>query len=72
MRCIILTEQEAAAASGATGDGAALEPMPLIDGNFALPERVLFDPAHVEKIAALAILPRRSVGAGEFETVNID
>lgn len=58
MLMLILTPAVADAVRGPTSKGAALEPRPLADGDFALPERVLDDPAHAEHHALLATTPR--------------
>lgn len=59
MRMLILDAETATAVAGSTADGAALEPIPLADGTFALPARVLADPAHAERHAQLCGLPTR-------------
>lgn len=59
MDMLILDPGTADIVRGPTGPGAALEPRPLADGDFALPARVLEDPAHAEHHALLATMPRR-------------
>jgi len=59
MLMLILTAELAEQVRGPTGHGAALEPRPLADGTFALPARVLADPAHAEHHATLRDLPTR-------------
>lgn len=64
---IILTLEEAEAVRGPTSAGAALEPMPLLDGaTFVLPEAVLADPDHAARWGILAGLPRRDILPGEW------
>lgn len=58
MEMLILPPAVADAVRGPTAAGAALDPRPLADGGFALPERVLADPDHAEHHALLAGLPR--------------
>lgn len=53
---IILTSTDADQVRGLTMKGHALAPRPMVDGNFALPETVLNDPAHQSKRAFLATL----------------
>lgn len=67
MLMLILTEQQAAALRGPTGQGAALNPVILADGaTWVLPARVLDDPAHAAVHAVLAVLPQRAVDPSEF------
>lgn len=61
MMMIILDPANAEAVRGRTADGAALDPRPLADGTFALPECVLGDPAHIIWHTVLAAVPRRSL-----------
>lgn len=71
MRMLILDAETAAAVAGSTADGAALEPIPLADGTFALPARVLADPAHAAHHATLRDLPTREVAECAWaETVD--
>lgn len=64
---IILTSAEADAFRGPTSPGAALEPMPLADGDtFVLPAAVLSDPDHGPAHEALSALPCREVLPGEW------
>lgn len=58
MLLLILTAEQAAAVRGET-DRAALDPRPLADGSFALPERVLQDPSHAMHHVLLDVCPRR-------------
>jgi hypothetical protein len=53
MMMLILDTETATAVSGPM-----LDPRPLADGRFALPERVLSDPHHADHHARLAGLPR--------------
>jgi len=50
--------------------GAALEPRPMADGTFALPARVLDDPAHKRHHARLRRLPTRL--AAECAWLEVD
>ena len=59
MLVLILTPELAEQVRGSSAGGAALEPRPLADGTFALPARVLADPAHAERHATLRHLPTR-------------
>ena len=56
---ILLNAGQADAVRGpsATVEGAALEPIALVDGRFILPLAVLEDPAHALHRAPLAALP---------------
>lgn len=63
---IILTAPQAAGVAGPTAPGYALEPRALADGTFALPERVLTDPAHASRWPVLNPLPTRAVAANEW------
>jgi len=64
---IVLTASEADAVRGASGAGAALEPVALADGvTFVLPEAVLTDPAHAAHRDYLLGLPRRAIDASEW------
>ncbi len=67
MRHLILTSTQAARVRGATAKGAALDPVALTDGTFALPEAVLTDPAHAQHASRLKALPIRSVSDSEFQ-----
>jgi hypothetical protein len=57
MRMLILDAATAAAVAGETALGAALAPVPLMGGAFALPVRVLSDPAHALRHHVLRGLP---------------
>jgi hypothetical protein len=59
MRMLILEAATAAAVAGETELGAALAPVPLMGGGFALPVRVLSDPAHALHHQMLRGLPTR-------------
>ena len=59
MDMLILGPADAAAVTGPTADGAALQPRALADGDFALPARVLDDPAHAMHHALLSTMPTR-------------
>lgn len=61
---IILTTQDAELVRG--GTTYALEPVPLMDGSFALPPRVLEDPHHERHWQFLSSLPQREVSDEEF------
>lgn len=61
MLMLILDVETAAAVAGATAGGAVLEPRPLADGFFALPERVLDDPHHAQHYELLESCARRPV-----------
>lgn len=63
---IILTSEQAAAVRGPTAPGSALDPIPLADGSYVLPEAVLADPAHAIRHEALAALPTREVALDEY------
>jgi hypothetical protein len=63
---IILTGEQADAVRGPTAPGAALDPRPLVGGGWALPVRVLLDPAHEQHHALLADLPVREVPEEEW------
>ena len=57
MSYLILTPEQADSVRGETSPGFALSPVELADGTFMLPDRVLSDPAHESKWAALAKFP---------------
>jgi hypothetical protein len=59
MTMLVLDSATAAAVAGEDTAGHALRPRPLADGTFALPARVLADPAHARHHATLRKLPRR-------------
>ena len=59
MMMIILDAATAAAVGGGSRNGAALDPRPLADGDFALPARVLDDAAHADHHALLSTMPTR-------------
>lgn len=63
---IILTPEQAEAVRGESSPGAMLDPVPLADGSFVLPEAVLGDTAHAARFALLVTLPRRPVHPSEF------
>lgn len=63
---IILTAEQAETVRGETVAGHVLEPVPLADGTFVLPEAVLSDPAHAQWHDLLAGLPVRDVAREEF------
>lgn len=63
---IILTAAQADQVRGPTSPGAALEPVRLSDGTFALPETCATDPAHVMHHTLLQSLPARAVAADEY------
>lgn len=50
---IVMTQAEADAVRGETSPGHSLSPVPTLDGKYALPVRVLSDPAHASKHALL-------------------
>lgn len=58
---IVLTSAEADQVRGVTTPGHELKPVLLNDGNYALPDRVLTDPAHAEHHAFLSGLPTRTI-----------
>jgi hypothetical protein len=58
---ILLTAEHAAKVRGASTSGHELDPTPLDDGNFILPDRVLFDPGHAPHIPFLLTLPRCAI-----------
>lgn len=62
---IILTKAQADAVRGKSTPTAALEPIEMADGTFALPAAVLADPAHARALAALRTRPRRQVAAAD-------
>ena len=63
---IILTSAQADAVRGQSSPGFALDPRPLADGTYALPEAVLTDVNHASKWAILAPLPKRQVLPNEW------
>lgn len=63
---IILTLDQVEDVVGASSPRASLDPRPLKDGTFALPERVLVDPNHFAKWPMLCALPKRNVGTDEW------
>lgn len=63
---IILTLEQKEVVEGVSNRYAGLFPVPLKDGNYILPERVLSDPNHSEKWAFLATLPTRVVNETEL------
>lgn len=66
MILLILSSEDADAVRGPSAQGAALYPVPLLDGSFALPLSVLLDPAHAHHHARLVNLDRRDVAPDEF------
>lgn len=75
MAMIILTAEDAAKVTGTspTHPWAALEPVPLADGNYILPEDVLYDPAHADVAPFLATMPIEDVAKEqEFNLGTID
>lgn len=66
MMMVILDPATAEAVRGTTANGAALDPRPLADGNFALPVRVLDDPNHAQHASMLAMMLVRDVGDYEW------
>jgi hypothetical protein len=71
MICIILTAAQATAARGKYSARAALDPVQLGDGTWALPARCLVDIAQARgksapAVTALLSLPRRDLPADEF------
>lgn len=59
--------EEAAALRGATqGDEHALDPVRLADGSYAVPARVLDDPALAWLAEDLLGLPRRALGPSDW------
>lgn len=71
MRMLVLEAATAAAVAGETAGGAVLAPVPLIDGAFALPVRVLADPAHAAHHQMLRSLPTRHADDCEWAAANI-
>lgn len=68
---IVLTAEQAEAVRGPTGPGAALDPVPLADGEtWALPPSVLSDPAHAQHHDTLAALPQREIAAEEWPAAD--
>lgn len=67
MKTIILTATQASRVRGATAKGAALDPVALTDGTYALPVEVLTDPAHERLAAALSRLPQAEVPAEKYQ-----
>jgi len=59
MDMLILTPTDAAAVTGPTANGAALQPRPLAEGDFALPSRVLDDLNHAMHHTLLHTMPTR-------------
>lgn len=71
MEMIVLNAAQAAAVTGPTAEGHALEPVPLADGaTWVLPLAVLSDPAHASRHAELEALPTRDVAAEEFPSAE--
>jgi hypothetical protein len=66
MLMMILTAAEAAVARQGGDPNYLLEPVPLRDGSYALPLRVLDAPEHAAHHALLASLPQREVDAWEI------
>jgi len=59
---LILNGTQAAALTGPTGLGAALNPVPLVTGDaWVLPAAVLLDPMHALVVERLSALPKRYV-----------
>ncbi len=73
---IILTAADAAKVLGRSPppyDYAALEPFPLKDGTYMLPEEVLLDPAHADVRDFLAALPTKTPAKAEqFDLGAVD
>lgn len=65
---IILTAEQASLVRGPSAGNPRmeLEPLPLLDGTFILPEDVLTDPAHEAHHAFLSGLPTRDVSPPEW------
>lgn len=63
---IVMSAAQAAGVAGTSTAGHALDPRPLADGRFALPTRVLRDPAHAAKHPALAGFAREGVDPADF------
>lgn len=64
---VILTASEADAVRGETSPGYYLTPRSLADGvTWALPARVLSDPAHESKWHLITALPQRTVTPEEW------
>lgn len=55
---IVMTTAQANAVRGETSPGYVLAPVPTLDGKYALPVRVLSDPAHASKHALLLTYPQ--------------
>ncbi|GAB5469630.1 MAG: hypothetical protein Kilf2KO_26600 [Rhodospirillales bacterium] len=66
LKMIVMTAQQAAAVSGTSSPGAALEPRPLKDGRYAVNLGVCLDPAHASKQALLAAYPVEDVADSDF------
>jgi hypothetical protein len=64
---IILTPLQAERVRGLTKEGHALAPVPLANGDFALPESVLTDPEHAEFAAFLGTLPTGPVTGSDWD-----
>ena len=71
MICIILNETEKLEVEGLSSPISKLEPRLLNDGKYALPSRVLQDPAHEPKWAQLSQYPQRDVDLSEFYSEEI-
>jgi hypothetical protein len=68
---IVLTAEQADRVRGRTSPWTALDPVALTDGKtFALPGRVLRDPAHQSKWSELQKMSLRMVALEEWPTVE--
>lgn len=66
---IILTAEQASLIRGESKEGHALNPRPMLDGNYCLNEAVLDDPAHEKWTDLLGGMPRHEVTAADFAKV---
>ena len=69
---IILTKEQADAVRGVSAPGHELDPIPLEDGTFILPDAVLDSPVHAKHRALLAPLEKRAVSSAEFKQEAAD
>ena len=68
---IILNASQAEQVRGETAPGAALDPVPLADGQtFVLPEAVLTDRAHIRWHHLLETFPAREIAPSEWPQVE--
>jgi len=66
MICLIIPANQVELVQGASSPTSSLEPRLLNNGDYALPARVLEDPAHSAKVGLLQSFDQRDVDLSEF------